>query len=136
MADRDINELRALRRHAQAAIAKAEAALKDLQKIDVAMGSAINNLLNKSQRRDDSTPIRDRSGALQRRICEVILARGGSLNGVWVGYAQIAPELPDVSDQDLLKSLRSAVERLIEVDGDTYRLLEGGVKLLANPEKL
>lgn len=131
MADPDINELRALRRKAQAVIEQAEAALKEWRTLDGAMGATINRLLAKNQNRDPDVLPRERTGSIQKRFCRTISDLGGKPNGAWVVFELIAADLPDISEADLRKSLLLAVERLIETDGDAYRLLPAGAALLS-----
>lgn len=68
-----------------------------------------------------------------RRYCKVILAHGGSMDGVWVGFNQIAGDMPDVPIKAIRRSLADGQERLVENEGDAYRLLESGMKLAVLP---
>lgn len=133
MADADLNELRAQRRKARAALARAEAALGELRTANDIMESAINRLLKKAEGREPEADERERDGPLMRRYCKVILAHGGSMDGVWVGFNQIAGDMPDVPIKAIRRSLADGQERLVENEGDAYRLLESGMKLAVLP---
>lgn len=128
-----INELRALRRKAQAAIGRAAAATAELHGLSIAMEVAINRLLNEAQDRSPGLAPRERRGATRKRYCEVILAAGGEPDGVWIPLEQIAEEMPEVTMKALVRSLDGGIESLIENQGSEYRLLENGAKLARLP---
>jgi len=111
----------------------AEAALKELREIDALMGAAITDFLNKGQAKTENAQARNKSGPRNKRFCDVLLAAGGGPGGIWVLYESIAAEMPEEAHDDLLKSLRGARERLVEQDGDAWRLLEDGLKLAQAP---
>lgn len=120
MADYDLDELRALKRRADTALAQATVAMAELQAVSAIMGSAINRLLDKSQTQGGS---RDRIGDRMKEIERVIREAGGVAGGVWVQFAAITAALPDDKQSEIVRSLRSGRERLWEQDGDRYRLL-------------
>jgi hypothetical protein len=129
VAEATVNDLRALRRKARAAITRAGTAIAELQGLDVAMEMAINRLLNESQDRSPEAAPRERRGGTRKRYCEVLLAAGGAPEGVWIPLAQIAEEMPGVTMKALVRSLETGIESLVENQGEEYRLLENGLKL-------
>jgi hypothetical protein len=122
MADYDLDELRALRRQAGDALARAEAAVSDLRNSHVSMSSALDRLLNDAQSRDDSRS-RERAGDRMKSVVRILRESGGQAGGEWIRFELIADEFPDVSSSDLAKSLARGREWLWEQRGDTYRMM-------------
>jgi hypothetical protein len=123
LADYDLDELRALKRSADDAVARAEAAVAELRSINAVMGSAINRLLDKAQAQGGS---RERVGERQTQIVKVIQEAGGGPGADWIHFDVISAKLSDAKSNEIMRSLRAGREWLWEQSGDTYRLLPRG----------